>query len=179
MCPCRRRAGSSPGRQQGSAQPFLLSPVPLLGLVSPFFQCGREVGGGQKGAESVGQEPRQGRVGHWCSAVLAGGLSICNSELDPGTSELGLIFSSSLELHAQASYPSASALLPPNWCNSHLNKPTWRHLLGKVNSTEAALVPPARSVRNACAATSCHFHLPPQVQGLQIPSSPERGKRVF
>lgn len=35
--PCLRRVGSSPGSQQGPAQPFPLSLMLLLGLVSPFF----------------------------------------------------------------------------------------------------------------------------------------------
>lgn len=47
-------------------------------------------------------------------------LSICNSEHDLSSSELGLL----LGLHTQPLSYSASALLSPKWCNSHLNKPT-------------------------------------------------------
>lgn len=47
-------------------------------------------------------------------------LGICNSQQDPSTPELGLL----LGLHVQPLSRSASALPSPEWCNSHLNKPT-------------------------------------------------------
>lgn len=96
----------------------------------------RAEGGREHGAGAAAGTRRVTGAQQYSLAVL----SICNNEPDPGTCELGLIFSWSLGLHAQVSSPSASALLTPNWCNSHLNKPTCRHL-GKANATEAALTP--------------------------------------
>jgi len=163
LCPCPRRAGSSPGRQQGPAQSFLL----LLPSASPgageSLSTQRE---GEWRAEG-GRECGAGVMAGMCRVTgarqyLLAVLSVSNCELDLITQELGLLFSWSLGLHTRASSPSASALLPPNWCDSHLNKPTCRHLLGKLNATKATLTP-TRLLHEECATDEI-FSCPPRGQ---------------
>lgn len=133
----------------------------------------------------MGREHGAGATAGMCGVTsarqyLLAVFSICNSKLDPGARELGLLFSWSLGLQARASSHSASALLSPKRCSSHLNKPTCRRLLGKVNASEAALAPASpKCEEHAVLPSPAIFTCPPQVRGSQTPPHREEEKGFF